>query len=855
MPGISTEHKPLLNQQLFSKPIIRFLVRVSLSLVFFICILGIAGWIFNISLFKSIHQQWLSIRLFTSICFFITAFALFINHLELKSARISEEKFRNLVKYAPTVIFEMDARGTKFVNVNNTGYESLGYTNEELYNIRPGDLLDDKSRLQFKELVLQKLEGKKSDDSLEYNVRKKNGEWLNILVNIGKINCKNQIEPNILVIAYDITLRKISEKNLEESEKKFRELVKFAPTAIYEIDFLNKKFLTINDAMCSMTAYSREELLSMNIMDLLMEESREEFLTRISNIRMGMIPNNRVEYKVIRKDGQVLNTVLNMKFHLDEKGEPFGALVVGYDITESKKAQEALFESKLNLRHNLTKLKKIEKELTISNLKYEELLTNARSIIVKIDNEGICTYINEYGITFFNFKEEEIIGRPLTDSIIPAFESTGRNLKKLVDMINYDPDRYSVNINENQLKNGERVWIEWHNKATYDKNNNRTGHIAIGIDITVRKKSESDLKESKAKLLSVLNAIQESIYMLDVNGIVTMSNSIGLIRLDKLSENEIIGHYFWEFMTQSVARYRLSKFDEVIRSRKAVKFDDSEDSKNFTHTYLPVYRENNIISVVIYSTDISEIKRAEARLRGNASKLKELVATKDKFFNIVAHDLKNPFTCLLGSTELLLNNINNFDKKNIHELSLILYDSAKSGYAILQNLLDWSRSQTGLLKINNEKINLRTLIDENISALHLATINKNLKMFSRVDEDILIFSDKNMINTILRNILSNAVKFTHRSGQVEISSFRSAEHVIVSIKDTGIGIPPEMIRTLFRLETKHSMPGTEKEQGTGLGLKLTKEFVEKMGGSIWVESELGKGSEFKFKIPVNGVKT
>jgi PAS domain S-box-containing protein len=237
-------------------------------------------------------------------------------------------------------------------------------------------------------------------------------------------------------------------------------------------------------------------------------------------------------------------------------------------------------------------------------------------------------------------------------------------------------------------------------------------------------------------------------------------------------------------------------------------------------------------------------------IKENDAKLKELIATKDKFFNIIAHDLKNPFTSILGSSELLFENIHNLNPKNIKELSMILNDSAKAGYAILQNLLDWSRSQTGLLKINSEKVNLKVLINENISTLQLPAANKEIKISNKVNEDIFVFSDKNMLNTILRNILSNSLKFTYKSGKVLVSTAFSSDEVTVSVKDNGIGIPADKIESLFRIDVKNSMPGTENEQGTGLGLKLSKEFVEKLGGRIWVESIAGEGSEFKFTIPL-----
>jgi signal transduction histidine kinase len=249
------------------------------------------------------------------------------------------------------------------------------------------------------------------------------------------------------------------------------------------------------------------------------------------------------------------------------------------------------------------------------------------------------------------------------------------------------------------------------------------------------------------------------------------------------------------------------------------------------------------------SVSLSRVKY-EKDLYDSDIRLKELNDTKDKFFNIVAHDLKNPFTSMLGSSELLYDNISNLSLENIKDLAQILNDSAKGGYAILQNLLDWSRSQTGLIKFNPERINLRDLFNENISNLELSAANKEIKLFSENEKDIYILADKNMINTVLRNLLSNAVKFTPRSGTVIVSASITKHDVIISVKDTGVGISEEKLETLFRIDSRNSMPGTENEQGTGLGLKLSKEFAEKMGCKLWVESIEKKGSEFKFSIPI-----
>jgi len=248
---------------------------------------------------------------------------------------------------------------------------------------------------------------------------------------------------------------------------------------------------------------------------------------------------------------------------------------------------------------------------------------------------------------------------------------------------------------------------------------------------------------------------------------------------------------------------------------------------------------------------LQESERNAARvIKENEAELKELVATKDKFFNIVAHDLKNPFTSLLGSSELLYDNIDQMTTENIKRLAIILNDSAKGGYSILQNLLDWSRSQTGLLKIIPARINLRTIIDENIKNLNLPASNKKISLKSELEENLFIVTDRNMINTVLRNLLSNAIKFTFKNGNVIVRVDQTPQEVTITVKDTGIGISKEIAVLLFRIDNSVSITGTDKEQGTGLGLKLCKEFVDKLGGRIWVESTENKGSEFKFSIPI-----
>jgi len=232
-----------------------------------------------------------------------------------------------------------------------------------------------------------------------------------------------------------------------------------------------------------------------------------------------------------------------------------------------------------------------------------------------------------------------------------------------------------------------------------------------------------------------------------------------------------------------------------------------------------------------------------------AAELKELNATKDKFFGIIAHDLKNPLSSLIGASELLINYVNQLDKDNILNISMLLHGSAQQGYALLENLLEWSMTQTGKLEFLTQKLILNEVINDTISIFKTQATNKNVDLQCKINGILEAEIDKNLISSVLRNLLSNAIKFTPKNGKVFIHAHKVQDYIEVSVKDTGIGIPENIGNNIFRIDVKYTREGTEQEKGTGLGLLLCKEFVEKHGGKIWVESRLGEGSEFKFIIP------
>lgn len=237
------------------------------------------------------------------------------------------------------------------------------------------------------------------------------------------------------------------------------------------------------------------------------------------------------------------------------------------------------------------------------------------------------------------------------------------------------------------------------------------------------------------------------------------------------------------------------------------------------------------------------------RLAEANKKLTILNADKDRFISILAHDLKSPFTGLLGWSEVLLENLRTYDINKIEKLVIYIRRSAKSAYNLLEDLLLWARAQSDMLPFEPDELDLKEIFEILIEVFDPIASNKNISVNYSLTENIKVTADLNMLNTILRNLLSNAIKFSNRNGEINIKAERNSGHVTITVSDNGVGITEEALSGLFNITKNSSTPGTSGEKGTGLGLLLCQELVEKHGGKIWAESNPGNGSQFSFTIP------
>lgn len=304
-----------------------------------------------------------------------------------------------------------------------------------------------------------------------------------------------------------------------------------------------------------------------------------------------------------------------------------------------------------------------------------------------------------------------------------------------------------------------------------------------------------------------------------------------------------------------------SFIEECIKKKSSVIYQANATTKNgekiwVQTTITPILDNGEISRLVAIDSDINELKEAEGKINKQKEKLEiqrdkleHLNAMKDKFFTIIAHDMKNPFASLLSITQSLAEAYNDISKEEAQFYLKRVFKSAELLHELLDNLLQWANAQTGRVDYNPVAFNLSKVAMETIQLLNIYAERKKINLITNISEDVEVYGDRNMISTVIRNLANNSIKFTPEVGSISLEAKKLQKSVVVEVHDTGIGISEEDKNKLFRIDVKTKSIGSEdKPKGTGIGLILCKEFVERNGGQIWVESEPGKGSCFKFTL-------
>ncbi|HPN37059.1 MAG TPA: ATP-binding protein [Melioribacteraceae bacterium] len=491
------------------------------------------------------------------------------------------------------------------------------------------------------------------------------------------------------------------------------------------------------------------------------------------------------------------------------------------------------------------------------NKEFCKILNYGKSDILNKDNKNI-TYPEDYKI-------DEEINKNLLDGTKEKIEVTKRYISKdgntiyanIICQLNYQSDE-QPNIKVIVLSSTQNEMFlsaEKAKKSLIEKISLTTPDTILIFDVqsqTFTFSNHSLLNEKLGHNNEELTFIRlmSLIHTDDLKKFIDESNLLIVSNDDKIHECS-----FRLILKNEEVRWLLCRgivftrdelgYPEQILLQMTDITSQKELEESLRQSYKQINEKNKILEIQKH-----ELLQAKYELEKSEKQLIEANLNKDKFFSIIAHDLKNPFNSLFGSASFLAQNFEICDKKDVKTLTDNIYNSAKVIYGLLENLLSWARLQTNRLILNAEKINISEVVKNSISLYEETLKTKNIELEIEEDKEIYCYSDKYSLETVIRNLLSNAIKFSFKDGKIVLGFYSNPPNTILYIKDFGVGMSKEKLENVFSLANNTSTNGTMHETGTGLGLLICKEFIEKNKGKIWVESEVNKGTTFFISLPI-----
>jgi len=614
-------------------------------------------------------------------------------------------------------------------------------------------------------------------------------------------------------------------QQLIESEERFR--------SVFEASNVGKSItrttgeIFVNQAFCDMIGYTKEELNKRKWQEITPSDEIAYVQKMLEPLLNGEKEAARFEKRYIHKNGCHIWADANVAIKLDSQGIPQHFITTILDISDRKKIEQKLKESELNAR---------------------AIMESTDDVILLMDKEGILLDCNESQARRVGSTRSELIGKSIYDFL--PFEIARKRKEKINEAIT---THKPVSFEDERGGYTNEITI-----YPIFLQGDATDRVAVfARNISNRKRDEVVIKENEAIFSQFMEHSPVYVFFKD--------DQIRSLRLSRNYEEmlgrkleELLGKNMDELFPSDLAKEMVRLDQQILAKGEKVQVDEVFNGRNYTTIKFPIQVDGEHRFLAGYTIDITDRKAAEDALRNSEIRLIELNATKDKFFSIISHDLKSPFNSLLGFSNLLVDQIEQKDFQGIEEYARIIQISSRRIMDLLENLLQWSRSQIGRIDFSPEFLELGQVVKEVTELLNDMAVQKTIFISNTTPPKTVVFADKRMLGTILRNLISNAIKFTHPGGTIHIDAEVRRSDLLVSVADTGVGIPKEQISKLFRIEESFSMPGTLKEHGTGLGLILCKDFVEKHGGRIWVESaSKGQtnqcGSTFKFTIPIQSV--
>lgn len=440
------------------------------------------------------------------------------------------------------------------------------------------------------------------------------------------------------------------------------------------------------------------------------------------------------------------------------------------------------------------------------------------------------------------YEDTQLFGSPL----IEAFE---RALKG--ESMNLPPIKYDLTLltsDHERLKTPD-YWVAIQSYPIYGNNRNEVEFV-VAINTQVENTTiENEIRKEKEKLYKVItkHIPNSAIAIVDKKHRILIADG-EVIRKRIAYPDFLIGKPISTVLGREIGQYIDDNIEEAFMGELREE-EHIYDDRIYRISYVPLHNEaNDIYNVLVTAIDITQLKTAQQKLTDYANELQKLSKSKDKFFSIVAHDLRNPFVGLLGFTEMLVYDIEENRMQDVKQHSELIHESATFLYNLLENFLNWSRIQSGRMEFNPVKIDIKDLIYKVKGIFASSAENKRISLNCECNTNMKVIGDYFMIETVLRNLVSNAIKFTDNGGKVIITGVEDDDYLNVSVKDNGVGMDKETLESIFELGEKISTEGTQHETGSGLGLLLCKEYIDIHEYPMNVKSEVNKGTEFTIRF-------
>ncbi|MCX6237893.1 MAG: PAS domain S-box protein [Bacteroidia bacterium] len=625
--------------------------------------------------------------------------------------------------------------------------------------------------------------------------------------------------------AVNITEQKLAEKALRESEEKYHDLFANNPQPMWIYDLETLAFLEVNDAAVNHYGYSKAEFLSMTIKDIRPAEDLPALLKDIDLTNNGYFQAG--EWRHIKKNGEVI--IVEITSHSV--------------ISNGRKARHVLI-------HDITKSKLAEEALNYEQYLLHTLMNNVPAHIYFKDLKSRFTRINKAQAKLFGLSDpRQAVGK--TDFDFFTDEHAQLAYEDEQEIIRTGQP---VSLEERETwADHSDTWVSTNKMPLRDKDGKINGTFGISMDITARKSTEEVLRKSEERYRTLIENMGEGVGFLDVNETFIFANR-SAEKIFGIDEGKLTGLCLNDFVVGENVEILKNEIHKRIQGKSSVYEHEivlkDGSKKHVLISATPNFEDGKFIGTFAIFRDFTDYKQAEDNLRKSEEDLRKINDEKDKFFSIIAHDLRSPFNGFLGLTEIMAEGMSRMTLEEIQKMATVMRNSATNLFRLLGNLLEWSRMQRGLTTFVPETCLVISKISESMMMVQDAADKKEITINYDVPEDLMVFTDGNMFGVIIRNLVTNAVKFTPKYGSITVSAKSVYDNFVeISIMDTGIGMDADIIDNLFRLDINTSRKGTEGESSTGLGLIICKDYVEKHGGKLWAESEEGKGSTFRFTLP------